>query len=324
MSRKAASPILDEGVAGIRAVAHRTGISADTLRVWERRYGFPVPSRRTGGSRLYSESDILRIELIARALEVGFRPSEVVAMPTAELSKLLEAGEAKESSTAVTSRAASVRTPGPVPTVDDVIEALRADDILTVRARLRSAAVALGPRAFVTDLAHPLSVRVGELWAEGLLQVRHEHLASVCLTAQLHLLLGALEDGERSPCVLLATLPAEPHLLGIDMVAVYLATALAAPRVLGADTPPAQIVDAARAMSVDAIGISISPAAEGRAAARAAKWVFDHLPEGTELWIGGGGARPIAAAVPLARVVTTWAELDAAVAETRTPRARRG
>ncbi len=323
MSRKAAALILDDGVAGIRAVAHRTGISADTLRVWERRYGFPVPSRRAGGSRLYSESDILRLELISRALVVGFRPSEVVAMATVELSKLLVAGEAKDASTAVPSRAAPVRAPGPIPTVDDVIDALRVDDIVSVRARLRSAAIALGPRAFVTDLAHPLSVRVGELWVEGHLQVRHEHIASVCLTSQLHMLLGALEDGERAPCVVLATLPAEPHLLGIDMVAVYLATALAAPRVLGADTPPAEIVEAARALSADAIGISISPAAEGRAAARAAKWVFDHLPEGTELWLGGGGARPVAAAVPLARVVTTWPELDAAVAETRSLRARR-
>ena len=129
---------------------------------------------------------------------------------------------------------------GPAPTVDAVVEALRADDIAGVRSLLRAAAVSLGPRAFVTEIAHPLAVRVGELWARGFLEVRHEHVASACLTSQLHLLLGALEDGDRSPSVLLATLPGEPHLLGLDMVAVYLAANLAAPHVLGADTPPAQ------------------------------------------------------------------------------------
>ena len=61
--------------ASIRVVANRTGIAADTLRVWERRYGFPKPERRPGGSRIYSEDDIARLRLLARALEAGFRPS---------------------------------------------------------------------------------------------------------------------------------------------------------------------------------------------------------------------------------------------------------
>lgn len=314
-------PSDSEGIAGIRAVAHRTGIAADTLRVWERRYGFPRPLRRPGGSRLYSEADMLRLELVARALEAGFRPSEVVGLPVGDLTKVLQGSLPK-----APPNAADVVTPprvspaeqlGPVPAVGDIIEALRADDLVRVRARLRAAAVALGPRAFVIQIAQPLAVRVGELWARGLLRVRHEHVMSTCLTAQLHLLLGALDDGDRSPTVLLATLPAEPHLLGVDMAAVYLATALAAPRVLGADTPPEQIVEAARAFGVDAIGLSISPAAETRAAARGAKWIFDHLPAGMELWIGGGGAGPVAASVPEARVVSSWAQIDDAVTEIR-------
>lgn len=310
-----------EGIAGIRAVAHRTGIAADTLRVWERRYGFPRPIRRPGGSRLYSEADMLRLELVARALQAGFRPSEVVGLPAADLIKVLQGSLPKVAPPPAVAAPPSPRTSpvatGPVPMPGDVIEALRADDVLAVRAQLRAAAVALGPRAFLTEMAQPLAVRVGELWARGVLEVRHEHVMSACLTAQLHLLLGALDDGDRSPTVLLATLPAEPHLLGVDMVAVYLATALAAPRVLGADTPPAQIVDAAHAFGVDAIGLSISPAAEGRAAARGAKWVFDHLPSGMELWLGGGGARPVSAFVPDARIVTTWAQIDDALTEIR-------
>jgi len=316
-----ASDSNSDGIAGIRAVAHRTGIAADTLRVWERRYGFPRPSRRPGGSRLYSEADMLRLELVARALEAGFRPSEVVGLPAVDLAKILQGSLPKAARPAPDVVTPSPRVPpaarGPAPTVGDIIEALRADDILGVRARLRAAAVALGPRAFVTEVAQPLAVRVGELWAKGLLEVRHEHVMSACLTSQLHLLLGALDDGDRFPAVLLVTLPAEPHLLGIDMVAVYLATALASPRVLGADTPPAQIVEAARAIGVDAIGLSISAAAQRRAAARGAKWVFDHLPSGMELWLGGGGARTVAALVPEARIVTTWAQIDDALTEIR-------
>ena len=40
----------------IGAVAKLTGISPDTLRVWERRYGCIVPQRSPGGGRPDSEA----------------------------------------------------------------------------------------------------------------------------------------------------------------------------------------------------------------------------------------------------------------------------
>ena len=307
--------------ASIRVVSNRTGIAADTLRMWERRYGFPRPARRPGGSRVYSEDDVARLHLVARAVNAGFRPSEVVSLPSADLTKLVEASVADTSprgNAGAVARKVAGQPAGPAPSLDAVIDALRGDDIAGVRSLLRAASVSLGPRAFVTDLAHPLAVRVGELWAAGALEVRHEHLASACLTSQLHLLLGALDDGERSPSVLLATLPGEPHLLGLDMIAVYLAANLAAPHVLGGDTPTAQIVAAATAFDVDAVGISISPAAERRGAARAVKVLAETLPPRTELWLGGAGAPGVAAGAPSARITSTWSEVDTALTGLRT------
>ena len=37
----------------IAAVERDTRIGKDTLRVWERRYGFPAPLRDSNGERLY-------------------------------------------------------------------------------------------------------------------------------------------------------------------------------------------------------------------------------------------------------------------------------
>jgi len=312
----------EEALAGasIRVVSNRTGIAADTLRMWERRYGFPRPARRPGGSRVYSEDDVARLHLVARAIGTGFRPSEVVSLPSADLRKLVEASDAdspRRGDGSPGGRTGAGQQVGPAPSLDAVLAVLLTDEIAGVRSLLRAAAVSLGPRAFVTELAHPLAIRVGELWAAGVLEVRHEHVASACLTSQLHLLLGALDDGDRSPKVLLATLPGEPHLLGLDMVAVYLAANLAAPHVLGADTPPAQIVSAARAFDVDAVGISISPAADRRAAARAVKTLAETLPSRTELWLGGAGAPGVSASAPSAQVTSTWPEVDKALAGLR-------
>jgi DNA-binding transcriptional MerR regulator/methylmalonyl-CoA mutase cobalamin-binding subunit len=312
--------------ASIRVVVNRTGIAADTLRVWERRYGFPRPARRPGGSRIYTEADVARLHLITRALDAGFRPSEVVSLPAKELDKLVEASVADapglpRPAGATRGRGAlgvAAAAPlGPTPGVGELIAALLGDDVVALRALLRAAAVALGPRAFVTELAQPLVERVGEMWAASQLEVRHEHLASACLTAQLHLMLGSLDDGDRSPSVLLATLPGEPHVLGLDMVSVVLAASFAAPHLLGGNSPPREIAGAAQALGADVVGLSISPAASPRATTRALKALVAELPAGIELWLGGGGARAVAAAAPSARIVGAWPELDAALAAFR-------
>ena len=51
-------------------VLKETGLKADTLRAWERRYSLPAPQRTEGGHRLFSEYDIETIKwLIARQEE---------------------------------------------------------------------------------------------------------------------------------------------------------------------------------------------------------------------------------------------------------------
>jgi DNA-binding transcriptional MerR regulator len=55
----------------IGAVSRLTGVPADTLRVWERRYAVVEPSRTEGGSRLYSQEDVARLSLIKRLVDAG-------------------------------------------------------------------------------------------------------------------------------------------------------------------------------------------------------------------------------------------------------------
>lgn len=55
----------------IRDVAAQTGIAAPTLRVWETRYGFPVPERLPSGHRRYSIGDVEQLRAVARDREAG-------------------------------------------------------------------------------------------------------------------------------------------------------------------------------------------------------------------------------------------------------------
>src|SRR3954454_19787305 len=49
----------------IKDVAERTGIAAGTIRMWEQRYGFPVPGRTASGYRRYSTEDVDALKRVA-------------------------------------------------------------------------------------------------------------------------------------------------------------------------------------------------------------------------------------------------------------------
>ena len=58
----------------IASVERETGLSKDTLRVWERRYGFPTPERDANGERLYAPFQVRRLAQIKRLIDRGHRP----------------------------------------------------------------------------------------------------------------------------------------------------------------------------------------------------------------------------------------------------------
>src|SRR5215210_5794011 len=60
------------------AVVQRTGVPATTIRAWERRYGYPKPSRDVGGQRLYSERDIEALLWLADQTAQGVAISRAV------------------------------------------------------------------------------------------------------------------------------------------------------------------------------------------------------------------------------------------------------
>ena len=62
----------------LKAVLKETGLAADTLRAWERRYGLPTPQRTAGGHRLYSQHDIETIKWLMRRQTEGLSISRAV------------------------------------------------------------------------------------------------------------------------------------------------------------------------------------------------------------------------------------------------------
>lgn len=275
-----ADAVAPAGSVGIAAVERDTGISKETLRVWERRYGFPAPWRDAAGERLYAPEQVQRLRLIKRLLDSGHRPGRVVAVPAAVLMTMLQPPSTTPGLLAVASEA---------PEVAQCAALLQGHDIDGLRRALSQAVLRRGLAGSVTEVFAPLTRRVGELWMSGSLQVFEEHIYSESLQLVLRQAIQALplHANGGGPRVLLSTLPGESHALGLLMVEALLSLEGAVCLSLGVQTPLAQLPAAAAVHRADVVALSFSGQLPARAVLEGLGALRELLPARVEIWAGG-------------------------------------
>ena len=278
----------------IGALSRATGIPAETLRTWERRYGSPKPTRKPSGHRLYPAAWVERLRRIGRLLAQGHRPAEVLHVSVAELDALLSLNDPGAGSPAVASAEAPPRE---IELIQEALirAALRFDRESLMR-ELRAAWGRLGPLRFLDDVAGPFMVRVGREWEEGRMEIRHEHFASGCLSDFLREVRGPYDRESKGLRVAAALLPGDAHEGGLLMMAALLATRGYRVIYLGADTPIDQVAATAASGGADAVAISVSASVSRARAEREIRALRLALPKRIPLWVGGAGAREVTGA----------------------------
>lgn len=279
----------DDALVPITEVERQTGIRQATLRMWERRYGFPQPLRDRHGERIYPIEQVARLHVVRRLLDQGLRPGKIFA-------------------------GAAPPDAGP-PAACAVPEHFRQVFVLLRQFRLpelhalfQRRVLDLGLRAFVIDYLAPLSHEVGLAWSRGELPVRCQHVFAELAACVLHATQAPLRTaGGGGPKVVLATPTGEAHGLGIMMVEAVM-TALGMECIqLGADTPPAELAAAAVETGAGIVALSFSSYFPRRSMLHMVGAVRDSLPPSMALWIGGDGVRDPA----FGPGVSVFATLDA-------------
>ena len=264
----------------IAAVERDTGLSKDTLRMWERRYGFPAPLRNAADERLYPAEQVYKLQLLRRLMMQGHRPGRIVALPREQL----EAMTPRTPSPAGVAGAADAR-------LEHWLALLHGHDAERLRRELQQAQIRLGLERFVTELVAPLTTAVGESWMRGELQVFEEHLYSETVHRVLRGAIAALSAAESSPLerprVLLTTMAQEPHGLGLLMAEAMMALEGCHCVSLGVQTPVADMLLAVTAHHADVLALSFS-AQPARAQVRDTLTALrSALPGRVEIWAGG-------------------------------------
>ena len=266
----------EQAVFSIAAVERDTGLSKDTLRVWERRYGFPAPARNANGERLYPQEQLERLRLIRRLLDGGHRPARIVAASIEELAGLVET---------LRSESVDLQAPEHDPTLLQSVCLHRTTELA---AGLRRALMKQGLQRFVVETLAPLATAVGEAWMRGEVLVAEEHLFTEQVQNLLRGAIGAHAGSGGRPRVLLTTLPDELHVLGLLMAEAMLVPEGVCCTSLGTRTPLADIRAAALAGEFDVVALSFSLAYPTRQAVDDLLELRASLPPHVALWAGGG------------------------------------
>lgn len=282
----------------IGAVSKATGIPTETLRTWERRYGFPSPQRTDSGHRKYSEQTVERLMLVNRALEQGMRPGDVLPKGMDALHALLDITESAKTLAADLDHMASpghhadVRLMSQVTTstVDAWMQHLVQLDEESLQNNFEQNWFRLGPMTFLSQLIAPFLKEIGLAWYEGRIAVIHEQFASNQLRTFLSTQWRELSQRNTGPHVVCATLPGEFHAIGLHMIAVVMAITGCQVAFLGCDSPIETIAQVTENAQARAVLISVSGAANTTRSAEQLDQLRARLPKNIAIVAGGQGS----------------------------------
>lgn len=276
----------------IQVVTRRTGISADVLRVWEKRYAVVTPVRSTTGRRLYSDADIERLRLLVEVTHTGRAIGQVAALPTAALVALLD--EDAPAPQRPRRRGFADVAPAAPPVGGDFLEAcigaIGRSDAVALDFLLRRASVALSADDFLDAVVVPLVDQLRVRVLDGSLRRAHGHLAHAVVRRVLDHVVAIATGPLASRDLVVGLLGGHAHEL--DALIVAAAAAADGWRVtyVGPGVSPDDIAETLEHVGARVLALSVAAASGDRLIPRELRRLRSLLPPRVELLVVGATA----------------------------------
>jgi len=283
----------------IADVERETGISRDTLRIWERRYGFPAPQRNQRSERIYTGKQLEQLRIIKQLLDKGMRPGKLAALNLQQLRLL---AQLPEKTLLISSE------------VQSLLACIINGQCAALPGRLEALQQQNGLRFLLTEVVAPLTKAVGEAWFDGRISIFDEHQYTEQMRMVLTNALGAIHPQcTGSPRILLTTMPGELHGIGLLMAACLCALEGLEILLLGVQTPLEEIVRGAVENRCTIVGISCSTHINRRTIATQLVRLRKQLRTDILIWIGGDGVSELRTSLPGVQIFHDLNQIQAAV-----------
>lgn len=266
---------IPEGYYPMRVVTRLTGLSADTIRAWERRYGAVFPERTGGNARRYSAEQVRRLVLLREATSRGHSISEVAQLSGDELLRL-----------AYSETGGLQQRPTHQQVIDEYLAAVRKFEAQAAQSILTRTMSMMLPEDAVFRMVIPLLHQVGKGWCEGSLSIAHEHLVSSQLRGLLGTMLRHAAPRMGFGRIVIATPPKHDHEFGSLIGAFIASTRGLEPIYLGTNMPFAELERVMAVSRAEILLLSIvREVSESEEAAHLEQGVRN-LSEAYEVWLG--------------------------------------
>lgn len=233
----------------IQQLSNEIGIGIDTLRIWERRYGFPVPGRDGRGHRSYTSEQVEELRVVKNLQNFGQRPGKIFSLSAIQRRELLDELAAQ-----------------PLPADNELQRLVEELSPQLISAELTAQRQQLGINKFILQYVVPLLRLLDHGWNSGRLSIAREHLIS----DQLENLLKSELTGHamnRHQSILFLTLSGERHKLGLLLAAVLFEQAGAPTIWLSEELPLSEVPGLVAELGAVGVALSFS----GHYSARQAK-----------------------------------------------------
>ena len=238
---------LGEAEYPIAAVSKLTGVSCHALRVWERRYGFPVPLRSASGHRRYGLEQVLILRRLSELSREGRPISELIAE--------VRDGRMTVEPSASTPASLEESLEGQL---DEFLDRLLRGDVSGADGCFDRLEAALAVEALVTRVIAPALTETGERWFRRRYAVFQERCVSGFMRLRLDTMIESARKANVRPVrtVLLGTVQGDRHEGGVMIANLLLERAGWRVINLGVDLPVAEYVRAVEHLRPDALALS--------------------------------------------------------------------
>ena len=218
-----------------------TGIKADTIRIWERRYSLLSPKRTPTNRRWYDDNDLKKLICISVLYRNGVKISGIAKMSDNEIG---------ENASAVSEGSKSS-----VNTISTLVIAMNTLDEVAVNDVIMRSVINRGVEKTFTEVLFPFLHKVGIMWHTGSLDLSTEHFITALFR---HRLISATDtippsDQTGRKKVLMFLPEGEYHELGLLFYSYVIRKKGHKVLYLGQSTPLDSAIHAAAAWNPDII-----------------------------------------------------------------------
>ena len=260
----------------IKTAASLTGLNANTIRTWERRYKVISPQRDAKRRRSYSEDDIQHLGILAKLVENDYSIGKLAGLDRQQLKQLLQ----------------KIPHTTPVTNIKDVSAklsgAIKTGDYKKFRLLIGLTLSLFPPHIAAEHVLAPALRKIGDLWESAQLDVGAEHTFSRIIIEHVSNALGVLRWAASGPLIAFTTVNDEQHEIG-SLMACYIASSQRyRSHYFGPNMPVQSLMEHVEGQNAIALAISVIRTSGIEHTMDKLKRIDDALPGHIEFWIGKG------------------------------------